>query len=145
MPKPVKLSDTLYDAARAAANLSHRSLSAQVEHWATIGRAIDGQITTQQTSELVRGVQEARALYGPPLAPDIAECVAATVNRLTDGSFTRNMRDALRKSGTPSYGHHAQFPGKLVRHNADGTLTPGRMVQNQFVPEPSAGDEAAGR
>jgi hypothetical protein len=135
MPKPVKLSDTLYDAAREAADLSHRSLSAQVEHWATLGRAIEGQITTRQTSELVRGVQEARALYGPPLTPEIAERVAATVDGLIDGSFSRHMRDTLRKSGTPVYGHHAQFPGKLVRYNTDGTLTPGRMVQNEFVPE----------
>ena len=141
MPKPVKLSDTLYDAAREAADLSHRSLSAQIEHWATLGRAIEGQITTRQSVELVRGVQEARALYGPPVSADIAERISTTVESIVDGSFSRRMRERLHAAALPIYGNHPDFPGKLVRRSPDGTQTPGRLVDRQFVAEtPSASD-----
>ena len=142
MPKPVKLSDILYDAAREAADLSHRSLSAQIEHWATLGRAIEGQITTRQSVELVRGVQEARALYGPQVSADIAERISTTVESIVDGSFSRRMREHLHAAALPIYGNHPDFPGKPVRRSPDGTLTPGRLVDRQFVAETPAADKS---
>jgi hypothetical protein len=140
MPKPVKLSDSLYAAARDAADVSHRTLSSQIEHWATLGRAIEGQITMQQTVELVRGVREARAPYATPLSADIAERIAATVQSIRDGSFSRAMRDQLRATGKPLYGTHPDFPGRLVRRNPDGTVTPGQLVNRKFIAD--AADEA---
>lgn len=37
----VKLNRRLVDAARAEAELFHRSLAGQIEHWATLGRALE--------------------------------------------------------------------------------------------------------
>lgn len=37
----VKLNSRLVDAAREEAELFHRSLSGQIEHWATLGRALE--------------------------------------------------------------------------------------------------------
>ena len=41
MPVPVKVSDRLMQLAKADAATAHRSATAQIEHWATLGRAIE--------------------------------------------------------------------------------------------------------
>src|SRR5438067_12319710 len=41
MPAPVKISDRLLARARAEAKGAHRSVTAQIEHWATLGRAVE--------------------------------------------------------------------------------------------------------
>ncbi|MFO1456216.1 MAG: nucleotidyltransferase domain-containing protein [Steroidobacteraceae bacterium] len=41
MPQPVKLSDPMVDAARAAAADADRSIAGQIEHWARLGRAAE--------------------------------------------------------------------------------------------------------
>ena len=136
MPQPVKISDALMEAARAAADLAHRSVAAQIEHWATLGRAIEGQLTAQQSGELVQGVREARATYGtPPLNAAIAERLADALASARDGSFGRQVDSALRESGRTLYGSHPDFPGKLVRMSPDGSLTPGKMVDRKFLPD----------
>jgi hypothetical protein len=58
MAQPVKLSDPLINAARKSATSSHRSLAAQVEHWATLGCAIEGALTADQTASLKGQVRE---------------------------------------------------------------------------------------
>jgi ParD-like antitoxin of type II bacterial toxin-antitoxin system len=133
MPQPVKLSDALIGAAREAAALTHRSLASQVEHWATLGRAIDGQLTKQQTADLVRGVQEARAVYGSPVSQAIAERITATIESVRSGNFGREIRESLHATSGPIYGTHPDFPGQMVRRNPDGTLTPGQLVGRNFM------------
>ena len=137
MPQPVKISDARMEAARAAADLAHRSLTAQIKHWATLGRAIEGQLTAQQSSELVKGVREAQATYGAPLNPAIAERLAEALMCARDGSFGRQMDEELLASGRTLYGSHPNFPGKLVRRNTDGSLTPGQLRGREFVPDES--------
>jgi hypothetical protein len=133
MPQPVKISDALMEAARSAADLTHRSVAAQVEHWATLGRAIEGQLTAQQSSELVRSVREAQATYGAPPNVSFAERLADAMVSARDGTFSRRMRDELHHSERTLYGTHPDFPGKLVRRSPDGSLTPGQLVGRQFV------------
>ena len=41
MPAPVKISDRLLARAKEEAKGTHRSVTAQIEHWATLGRAIE--------------------------------------------------------------------------------------------------------
>src|SRR5438309_11615043 len=41
MPSPVKISDRLLARAREEAKGAHRSVTAQIEHWATLGRAVE--------------------------------------------------------------------------------------------------------
>jgi hypothetical protein len=137
MPQPVKISDALIEAARTAADLTHRSVAAQVEHWATLGRAIEGQLTAQQSSELVKGVREAQATYGVQLNPAIAARLADILVSTRDGSLSRSVRDSLYSSGRPLYGKHTDFPGRLVRRDPDGTVVPGQMVDGQFVADKS--------
>jgi hypothetical protein len=136
MPQPVKLSDTLVNAARAAAPLAHRSLAAQVEHWAALGRAIEASLTLDQSTLLKRAIQEpAASAYAPPPAP---EAIYRTVADALDRSLTADFRDTVRaemvSSPRPTFGTHEFYPGYLVRRDPDGTLTPGRMENRTFVP-----------
>lgn len=39
MGMPVRIDDTLYERARAEAHTEHRTISGQIEFWASVGRA----------------------------------------------------------------------------------------------------------
>jgi hypothetical protein len=136
MPQPVKLSDTLIEAAREAAPLAHRSLAAQVEHWAALGRAIEGSLTSDQSATLKRSaVQEPAARpYSAAPARDPAQILAAALEHAVSPEFAAQVRTSLSRQTGPQYGTHKDHPGFLVRHNADGTVTPGHMVNREFVP-----------
>ena len=132
MPQPVKLSDPLIDAAREAAPLAHRSLAAQIEHWAALGRAIEGNLTATQSATLTRSIQEPRpAAYAPqPPAQALAEALQAALTP----QLSRETSAELARSAGPIYGSHPAYPGYLVRYDPDGTLTPGRLVDREFRP-----------
>jgi hypothetical protein len=140
MPQPVKVSDSLIDAAREAAPLAHRSLASQVEHWAALGRAIEGSLTSEQSAVLKRSaVREPAAnpyIAGPPQDP--AHVLAEALEHAVSPEFAAQVRESLNRQAGPKYGTHRDHPGYLVRRNADGTVTPGRMVIREFVPADEA-------
>jgi ParD-like antitoxin of type II bacterial toxin-antitoxin system len=133
MAQPVKLSDGLINAARESAPTAHRSLAAQVEHWATLGRSIEGALTMQQTTSLKRAVREPHATYGATTA-EVAEALARALSSAVSPAGRSDFRNELLASGQPLYGTDPAFPGLIVRKNADGSVTPGRWSNNQFVP-----------
>lgn len=145
MPQPVKISDALLDAAREAAPLANRSVAAQIEHWAGLGRAIEGSLTADQSMTLKRGIQEPQAR--PYVSSESVEQIRQRViNALTYSltpAFRTGVRDEVNASARPTYGLDDAFPGTLVRRDPDGTLTPGRLVGRQFVPIVTASDESA--
>lgn len=135
MAQPVKLSDTLINAARDAASDAHRSLAAQVEHWATLGRAIEGSLTSDQSASLKRSVQEpAVRAYAQAPHEDPSAVLTAALERAVSPAFAGQVRQSLTRQAGPQYGTHTAFPGYLVRYEADGTLTPGRLVDRVFIP-----------
>jgi hypothetical protein len=136
MAQPVKISDSLIEAAREAAPLANRSVAAQVEHWAALGRAIEGSLTADQSVTLKRAIHE-------PLAPpygssESAQAVRQRVIGALRGSLTpefrARMRDQIAASPYPTYGIDEAYPGSLVRRDPDGTLTPGRLQAREFQP-----------
>ena len=85
-------------------------------------------------------MREAHATYSAPVGPDIAERIDTLLQDIRDGSFSRAARDTLHAGPTPIYGTHPEHPGKLVRREPDGTLTPGRLANRKFVADDA--DEA---
>jgi hypothetical protein len=68
MPQPVKVGDALIEAARAAAEDNHRSMAAQIEHWALLGRAVETALTLGDAVALKRSegsLMRARAPESP--------------------------------------------------------------------------------
>ena len=53
---PIKLSGELVEDARSSAKLFHRSLTGQIEHWATIGRAIESQVSGDALAQLLERI-----------------------------------------------------------------------------------------
>lgn len=134
MPQPVKISDSLIEAAREAAPLANRSLAAQVEHWAALGRAIEGSLTADQSVTLKRAIHEPLA---PPYgssesAQAVRQRVISAISQSLTPAFRSRMRDQIGASPYPTYGTDEAYPGYLVRRDPDGTLTPGRLQGREF-------------
>jgi hypothetical protein len=150
VPQPVKISDTLIEAAREAAPLANRSLAAQVEHWAALGRAIEGSLTADQSVTLKRAVHEPLA---PPYgssesARTVRERVIDAIGQSLAPGFRSRMSAQIAASASPTYGMDDAYPGHLVRRDPDGTLTPGRLQGREFVsvtPSASAPRAASAR
>ena len=139
MPQPVKISDALIEAARTAAPLANRSIAAQVEHWAALGRSIEGALSLSQTADLKRSIQEPPPRsYAAPNPPSVHEIVAEALERTLNPRFGEAVRRELDASPFPTYGIDSKHPQQLVRHLPDGSKAPGRLVGRQFAPSSPA-------
>jgi len=131
MPQPVKLSDTLVDAARAAAEDADRSLAGQIEHWARLGRSVEGALTANDAGQIKRaGKSLARAI------PDaeLRERVLQTLRVAVSASGHPHVGALLGRVHGARYGTDPALPGLVVRVDADGRRTLGKLVKRRFVP-----------
>lgn len=117
-PMPVKLSGELVEEARNSATRFHRSLTGQIEHWATIGRAVEAQLPGDVLTRLLERVggtmrigQVADAGQRQQVMKVLAEFLGQTDD---DGAWLQE----IRARGVPLYGTDA---GKIVRLNPDGS------------------------
>lgn len=117
MSKGIKISDSLVELARTEGNAMHRSIGAQVEHWASIGRAIEhsadfayADVLTALSAE--RAVDQLsaheRAFYLDLLANDLM------ADRAT-GEI-----DRIRRARAPRYGLDAR--GRTVEIRPDDSV-----------------------
>jgi hypothetical protein len=120
MSQPVKLSDDLVLDARVIGKIARRSIAAQVEYWAGLGRAI----------ELVLQGRQALALSQAAAARPLSECLALVDT--PDGR--RRVAEYLQSRPYPHYEPAPDSPGLLVRVEEDGTRTLGRFVHRRFEP-----------
>lgn len=116
----MKLSDDLVLDARMVGKAARRSIAAQVEYWAALGRAI---------GLVVRGWQ-ALALSQAAAARPLSECLALVDT--PDGR--RRVAEFLHERPYPHYEPAPDSPGLLVRVDEDGTRTLGRFVHRKFQP-----------
>lgn len=101
--------------------LADRPATAQIEHWAKLGRVVDA-VLTSDSAEKVKKLGRVESL---------AEIVAYSQSP----AGRRRAQAAILRSGVPTYGTHPDFPGAIVQFRADGAKTPGRFINRQFVPE----------
>lgn len=129
MPSPVKVSDRLLALAKAEARGTHRSATAQIEHWATLGRAV----------EVLVAYRDVLALKGAgqtlPVPAFVGrEAVHELLARLVEGADREDLKALIRAAGTPLYTTDPDYPGMIVEIRADGTRTPGRLEGRRFIP-----------
>jgi hypothetical protein len=120
MSQPVKLSDDLVLDARLVGKIVHRSIAAQVEYWAGLGRAI----------ELVLQGRHALALSQAAAVRPLSECLES----VDTPEGRRRVVEFLQSRPYPHYEPAPGSPGLLVRVEQDGTRTPGRFVHREFQP-----------
>lgn len=131
MGTPLKVSDTLFAIAKQEAQATERSITAQVEHWALIGRAVEAILAHQ---ELLTLKQVGEVLT--PLYPSVArrQEVHDLLTRIAASTDREPTKKALRESGAPLYATDPEHPGMIVQVLPDGTRTPGRLEGRRFVP-----------
>jgi hypothetical protein len=138
MPSPVKVSDRLLAMAREEAKGTHRSATAQIEHWATLGRAIEVLVAYSQVLALKRAGQ---ALPVPTFVS--RDEVHDLLARLVEDVDREAVKARIRYAGTPLYTTDPDHPGMIVEVQADGTKIVGHLEGRRFVP--AGKDQRSGR
>jgi len=128
---PLKVSDSLFAIAKQEAQATERSITAQVEHWALIGRAVEAILAHQ---ELLTLKQVGEVLT--PLYPSVArrQEVHDLLTRIAASTDREPTKKALRESGAPLYATDPEHPGMIVQVLPDGTRMLGRLEGRRFVP-----------
>ena len=129
MPAPVKISDRLLARARDEAKGTHRSITAQIEHWATLGRAV----------EVIAGHSEVLMLKraGERLAMPTwvrRDDVEAVLTGLMHDSDRESVKARIRAEGGPLYEADPEDPQGVIQIAPDGRRTRGRFDGRTFVP-----------
>lgn len=135
----IKIDAALAEEARAAAAIADRSLTAQIEHWARMGKKMDEQITGAammafksaapgQEVEDQAHRSEVEAVLAKLRQPGYAEMVARASHDL-------DVHEVL-------YGADPDGSDWIVAHYRDGRKVKGRMVKRVFVPAPAVRKKA---
>ena len=129
----VKLSDELVNVARKEAAAADRSITAQIEHWAKLGRSVETALRHE----------DALALKGSEGNLAVAFRSAATrasvyeLLRDVAGATDRSELARTLKQGRTVYESDPSRSGAIVRIAADGTRTRGRLENRTFMPASS--------
>lgn len=118
MSLPVRLSDALVLDARMTSKAVHRSISGQVEFWASIGRAIEPLLLGEQVIALCRTAT--------------ARPLSACLQSVDSPEGHRRLADFLKTQPYPHYEPHPDGHGLLIRVDADGKRYVGRFVNRKF-------------
>jgi hypothetical protein len=137
MAQPVKVGDALIAAARAAADENHRSMAAQIEHWALLGRAVEKTLTTGDAVALKRSEGQLDANTRARVAEALSN--ALDPNRSNLAKTTIGIRDPIRYETDPA------LPGLLIQRLPDGSQRIGRMVNREFIVVGSAAETVTTR
>ncbi len=124
---PVKLSSRLVGLAKSAANLSDRSLTAQVEHWSMLG----------MQAEKLLSFDQAQVLKHPDLEANQAQLKLArnALQALFSSSDRVAAVNVIQKDALPVYESNPEKTGYLRQVWPDGRVVSGRMVGRQFLPD----------
>ena len=134
MGTPLKVSDSLFAVAKQEAQATQRSITAQVEHWARIGRAVEAILAHQELLTLKQVGELLTPLYPSTSRRQEVHDLLTRIAASADREVTRN---ALRASGTPVYATDPEHPGTIVQVLPDGTRTSGHLEGRRFVPAKS--------
>jgi ParD-like antitoxin of type II bacterial toxin-antitoxin system len=129
MAVPVKVSDKLLALAKKEAEATHRSATAQIEHWATLGRAIEVMAAYRDVLALKR---VGEALPMPAFVP--RRIVHDVLTGLVTDADRESVKARIRAAGEPLYTTDPRVPGQVTEVAASGRRTPGRLVHRRFVP-----------
>lgn len=128
MGMPVKLSDELVQLARKEARAADRSITAQIEHWAKLGRSVETALRHEDAVALkATGGDLQRAFPGPS-----RQEIYALLQRVAAGADRSELSQGLRR-GRVVYQSDPRGSGAIERIEPDGTRTPGRIENRRFV------------
>ena len=109
MPVPVKVSDHLLTLAKEEARAAHRSATAQIEHWATLGRVVEAMVAYRDVLALKRAGEEL-----PIPAFVHRDQVREALARLVEDANRDSVKARIRAAGGPFYAADSKHPGRVV-------------------------------
>lgn len=125
----LKISASIAQAAREAALVADRSLTAQIEHWARLGMEVDEKLTGSAMQAIKRGRWETQA------TPRDQEEIRSYLSSLSvPGTATAVALASGFLKGQTTYSVEPTEPGVIVRTNPNGTRTRGKMRGKEFFP-----------
>ena len=116
-PKSIKLSGELVEEASRTARLFHRSLTGQIEHWATIGRAVESQASGNALAQLLQrvgGSMKIGSVAGADQRRQVASALAEFLAKSAVATDTYWLQE-MRARGIPLYGTTGTQPEKVIR------------------------------
>ena len=116
-PMPIKLSGALVEEARRSAKLFNRSLTGQIEHWATLGRAIESQVSGETITRLLQqigGTMKIGQVAGADQRQQVATVLAGFLAQ-SPGAEDNAWLHEMTAKGIPVYGTTLDEPEKIVR------------------------------
>ena len=116
---PLRFDSALVNEARSSSVLMDRSVTAQVESWAKLGRV----------AEAVFAHDRIRLLKEMGRVQDL-DTLLAKVDTLEGRELAKA---EIARYGTPMYGTDPAHPGLIVQKLPDGTKRLGRFINRQFV------------
>ena len=127
---PLKVSDGLFAVAKQEAEAAERSITAQVEYWAKIGRAVETVLAHQELLTL----KKAGDLLTPTF-PTLTRRrdVHALLTKVAKDLDRQAIKKHIYAAKTPVYSSDPKHPGMIVQVLSDGTRTLGSMKGRQFV------------
>lgn len=131
MGTPLKVSDSLFAMAKHEAQATQRSITAQVEHWARIGRAVEALLAHQELLTLKQLGELLTPLYPSAARRQEVHDLLTQVAASADREVTKT---ALGAAGTPLYATDPEHPGMIIQVLPDGTRIPGRLEGRRFIP-----------
>src|SRR5450432_3517806 len=116
MSMPVRLSDDLMELAKSAAETATRSLTAQVEHWALIGRAVESALDHASLTALkAEGGDLASAIPEAGHRAAVTQAILAAVRGIDRSAI----RERIAAGKAPLHGIERSRPETVVRYARD--------------------------
>jgi hypothetical protein len=116
---PLRIDGALIKEARASGEIFHRSIAQQLEHWATLGRALEAVLTLSSVEKLKKAKDSVSV-------DDLLAKANSSVGK------KRTLALLAKKKG-PLYGSKPGQPEILLQYRADGSKIAGQLVKGVFV------------
>ena len=130
----MKVSTSLYSAAKEGAERSHRSVPKQVEYWTDLGRVIDEAGVSKSDLVQAANAMRQRVRNAPSRATELFRGLVNFFEfppRGAEAEFSA----LIESSKGPVYGTSPSYPGKIIQRLPDGTEIVGSFQDGSFAPE----------
>jgi hypothetical protein len=129
MGMPVKLSDELVGLARKEAVAAERSITAQIEHWAKLGRSVEVALRHEDALAVKASGGTLAVAFSNPVTRASVYQLLRSVAGIDHSELGRTLQ-----RGRTVYESDPRGSGAIVRVTPDGTRTRGRFENRTFVP-----------
>ncbi len=126
---PIRLQQSLMEAATQTGERFHRSTAEQVEYWADLGRRVSSVLDPDSLLSVISGLARVQVepIYGQTVDPDA----------LFDSLEQQRQQGTLSEAVTGNvlrYQASTAHPGYLEQITPEGTITVGQFRNGQFTP-----------